>query len=172
MNDGQFVIPILNQENNIIGWGRGDILIPNAMYFKESGIDLRFLRYINGTVVEISDEDKAAIIAADELEKQRIADETTARLEAERLEAERLAEEAANAPFEVSRMKLYAYFESIGAGDAFIAFIKADPKKEFMWFSSTVLDSNHPMVVAAMDSITSILPEGVTGIDLLRQCKI
>jgi hypothetical protein len=106
-------------------------------------------------------------------EEELIAQELV-RQEAERLEQERIAAEQErldNMPFEVSRMKLFEFFDSIGAGDNFIAFIKSTPKIEFMWFSSTVLDSNHPVVVAAMDSITPMLPEGFTAQDLLRQCR-
>jgi hypothetical protein len=158
-------------ENNKIVFFRGDY-VEGAAYYHDKPELYKYLVLEGNRVFEVSQEQKDAIDLA---EQQAIEEENIlAEIERQRIieEQERLAEEAANAPFEVSRMKLYEFFESIGAGDNFIVFIKSDPKKEFMWFSSTVLDSNHPMVVAAMESITPMLPEGVTGIDLLRQCKV
>ena len=42
----------------------------------------------------------------------------------------------------------------------------------FLWDAATVLDSDNPMVLAALDQITGILPEGVTAQELLRGCRI
>jgi hypothetical protein len=169
-NDGQFWTAKLNA-NGQIEFYRGDS-VEGAAYYHDKPELYKYLVLEGGAVHEVSQEQKDAI---DTAEQQAIQDKII-QDEAERLriieEQERLAEEAANAPFEVSRMKLYEFFESIGAGDNFIAFIKSDPKKEFMWFSSTVLDTNHPVVVAAMESIASMLPEGVTGNDLLRQSRV
>jgi hypothetical protein len=42
----------------------------------------------------------------------------------------------------------------------------------FLWDAATVLDSNNPLVLAALDQITGILPEGVTAQELLRECRV
>ena len=168
-NDGQFWSARIT--NGRIEFFRGDH-VEGAAYYHDKPELLKYLVLEGNSVHEVSQEQKDAI----DLAEQQSIEEANRQAEVERLrliaEQERLAEEAANAPFEVSRMKLFEFFDSIGAGDNFIAFIKSSPKIEFMWFSSTVLDSNHPVVVAAMDSISSMLPEGVTGNDLLRQCRV
>ena len=168
-NDGNFWSAKL--VNNKIEFFRGDP-VEGAAYYHDKPELFKYLVLEGNSVHEVSQEQKDAI----DLAEQQTREETNRLAEIERLrlieEQERLAEEAANVPFEISRMKLFEFFDSIGAGDNFIAFIKSSPKIEFMWFSSTVLDSNHPVVVAAMDSITPMLPEGFTAQDLLLQCKV
>jgi hypothetical protein len=88
--------------------------------------------------------------------------------------AEEIAQEAAIAalPFEVSKFKLVMAFIQAGKGAEFQAFINSDANTAFLWDAATTLDSNNPLVLAALDQITGILPEGVTAQDLLRQCRI
>ena len=168
-NDGNFWSARIT--NGQIEFFRGDFVEGSAYYHDKSEL-YKYLVLEGNSVHEVSQEQKDVIDAAEQqaIQDKIIQDET------ERLrlieEQERLAEEASNAPFEISRMKLFEFFDSIGAGDSFIAFIKSSSKIEFMWFSSTVLDSNHPVVVAAMDSITPMLPEGFTAHDLLLQCRV
>jgi len=169
MSDGKFWSARIT--NGQIEFFRGDN-VEGAAYYHDKPELFKYLVLEGNSVREVSQEQKDVI----DLAEQQTIDAANNLAEVERLrlieEQERLAEEAANAPFEISRMKLFEFFDSIGAGDNFIAFIKSSPKIEFMWFSSTVLDSNHPVVVAAMDSITPMLPEGFTAHDLLLQCKV
>jgi hypothetical protein len=87
---------------------------------------------------------------------------------------EKTAEELANEsrPFEVSKIKLAMAFIAAGKGAEFQAFINADASTAFLWNAATVLDSDNPLVLAALDQITGILPEGVSAQDLLRQCRV
>jgi len=170
---GGFIVPITNNNNKIIGWTRGDHIVANAVYYKELGIDLRFLKIVdNKTIVEISQEEKDAILAQDEAD--RLAIETA---EQERIIAEQernIAEQEAldNAPFEVSKFKLCIAFDNLGKLNEFITYINADPLRTFLWNAAMVLDSNNPLVLDALTTIEDILPEGTTADQLLRSCKI
>jgi hypothetical protein len=88
--------------------------------------------------------------------------------------SDELVQEAAIAalPFEVSKFKLAMKFILAGKGAEFQAFINSDANTAFLWNAATTLDSDNPLVLAALDQITGILPEGVTAQDLLRQCRI
>ncbi len=70
MSDGQFVVPISTDDGRVLGWGRGGYLVHDAAYHKELATDLRFLRYANGEVTEISKEAKDAILAKDVADAQ------------------------------------------------------------------------------------------------------
>ena len=87
---------------------------------------------------------------------------------------EEIAQEAAMAalPFEVSKFKLAMAFIQAGKGAEFQAFINADANTAFLWNAATVLDSDNPLVLAALNQITGILPEGCTAHDLLLQCRV
>jgi hypothetical protein len=63
-------------------------------------------------------------------------------------------------------------FIAAGKGAEFRAFIHSDDNMAFLWDAATVLDSDNPMVLAALDQITGILPEGVTAQELLRGCRV
>jgi len=84
--------------------------------------------------------------------------------------AEELAQEAR--PFEVSKIKLAMAFIQAGKGAEFQAFINADANTAFLWNAATTLDSDNPLVLAALNQVTGILPAGVTAQDLLRQCRV
>jgi hypothetical protein len=170
---GGFIVPITNNNNKIIGWTRGDYIVANAVYYKESGMDLRFLKIIdNKTIVEISQEEKDAILAQDEADKL-----TRETAEQERIIAEQernIAEQEAldNVPFEVSKYKLCIYFYGIGKLNDLMEYINADSSRVFLWNASMVLDSDNAMVLEAFNNISNLLPEGVTAIDILRQCRV
>lgn len=85
-----------------------------------------------------------------------------------------IAREAAIAalPFEVSKFKLAMAFIQAGKGAEFQAFINADANTAFLWNAATVLDSDNPLVLAALDQIAGILPDGCTARDLLIQCRV
>jgi hypothetical protein len=87
---------------------------------------------------------------------------------------EKTAEELANEsrPFEVSKIKLAMAFIAAGKGAEFQAFINADANTAFLWNAATRLDSDHPLILAAIERITGILPDGVSAQDLLRQCRV
>ena len=70
MSDGMFTVPIVAEGGIITGWARGDYLVHDAAYHKELATDLRFLRYVNGEVTEISKEAKDAILAKDVADAQ------------------------------------------------------------------------------------------------------
>ena len=70
MSDGKFTVPIVTDDGIITGWARGDYLVRDAAYHKELATDLRFLRYANGEVTEISKEAKDAILAKDVADAQ------------------------------------------------------------------------------------------------------
>ena len=161
MNDGQFVVPIVTDDGVVIGWGRGPEPVENANFHKCIGTQLRYLRVVDGAVTEISQEDKDALAAEDD-----------ARAEQQRLADEQAAIDAANAPFEVSKFKLCMAFINAGKGAEFRAFIHSDDNIAFLWDAATVLDSDNPLVLAALDQITGILPEGVTAQELLRECRV
>jgi len=161
MSDGQFVVPITTDGGSIIGWGRGPEPVENANFHKCIGTPLRFLRMVDGKVDQISQAEKDAMAAED-----------AARAEQHRLDDEHPAIDAANAPFEVSKFKLCMAFINAGKGAEFRAFIHSDDNMAFLWDAATVLDSDNPLVLAALDQITGILPEGVTAQELLRGCRV
>ncbi len=153
MSDGLFTVPIVTDDGRVLGWGRGGYIVHGAAYHKERGTDLRFLRYANGEVTEIGQEAKDAILAQDAAD------------------AAQAAIDAANAPFEVSKFKLCMEFQQAGKLADFMAFINADAERAFLWDAATVLDSDNPMVLAALDGVSSLLPDGCTAHDLLSQCR-
>ena len=162
MNDGLFTVPIVSDDGMIVtGWGRGPEPVGGANFHKCIGTQLRYLRVVDGAVVEISQEAKDALAAEDD-----------ARAEQQRLDDAQAAIDAANAPFEVSKFKLCMAFIQAGKGAEFRAFIQADDNIAFLWDAATVLDSDNPLVLAALDQITGILPEGVTAQELLRGCRV
>jgi hypothetical protein len=73
-----FVVPIATDMGLVLGWGRGECIVHGAAYHKERGTDLRFLRYADGEVTEISQEEKDAILAQDAAALQADADAATA----------------------------------------------------------------------------------------------
>ena len=172
MSDGQFVVPIVTDEGVFIGWGRGPEPVENANFHKCIGTSLRHLRLVDGAVVEISQEAKDALAAADALAEQKRIDDEAARAEQQRLDDEQAAIDAANAPFEVSKFKLVMAFINAGKGAEFRAFIHSDDNMAFLWDAATVLDSDNALVLAALEQITGILPEGVTAQELLRGCRV
>ena len=172
MRDGQFVVPIMTDDGQIIGWGRGPEPVENANFHKCIGTQLRYLRVVDGAVAEISQADKDALAAADALAEQKRTDDEFARSEQQRLDDEQAAIDAANAPFEVSKFKLIMAFITAGKGAEFRAFIHSDDNMAFLWDAATVLDSDNPLVLAALNQITGILPEGVTAQELLRGCRV
>jgi len=173
MGDGMFTVPIVSDDGlTITGWGRGSAPVEGAVYHKVTGTPLRHLRVIGGAVVEISQADKDALAAQDAIAAQEAAEAEAARIEQQRLSDEQAAIDAANAPFEVSKFKLCMAFINAGKGAEFRAFIHGDDDMAFLWDAATVLDSDNPMVLAALDQITGILPDGVTAQELLRGCRV
>ena len=169
MSDGLFTVPIVSEDGHVLGWGRGECIVHGAVYHKERGTDLRFLRYADGEVTEISQDEKDAILAQDAAALQAYA----AALQADADAAAQAAINAAiNASFEVSKFRLCMAFKQAGKLADFMAFITADAERAFMWDAATVLDSDNPMMLAALDQITGILPDGVTAQELLRGCRI
>lgn len=173
MSDGKFVSPILAEGGYLItGWGRGDSMVAGAARHKEAGTDLRFLRYVGNEVVTISQEEQEAILAADQqAAEQAIADAQAAAIAAQQA-VEQAAIAAANAPFEVSKFKLCMAFMQSGKLADFMAFIHADPQTAFLWDAASVLDSDNPMVLAALDQLSGLLPDGYTPRDFLSQCRV
>ena len=173
MNDGLFTVPIVSDDGMIVtGWGRGPEPVGGANFHKCIGTQLRYLRVVDGAVVEISQEAKDALAAQDALAEQKRTDDEAARAEQQRLDDAQAAIDAANAPFEVSKFKLCMAFINAGKGAEFRAFIQADDNIAFLWDAATVLDSDNPLVLAALEQITCILPEGVTAQELLWGCRI
>ena len=161
MSDGMFVVPITTDDGRVLGWTRGPEPVENANFHKCIGTPLRHLRLVDGAVTEISQAQKDALAAEDD-----------ARAEQQRLDDLAAAEDAASAPFEVSKFKFCMAFIQAGKGAEFRAFIHSDDNISFLWDSATVLDSDNPLVLAALEQITCILPEGVTAQELLRGCRI
>ena len=172
MSDGLFTVPIVTDDGVVIGWGRGPEPVENANFHKCIGTPLRYLRVVDGAVTEISQADKDALAAQDAIAAQEAAEAEAARIEQQRLADEQAAIDAANAPFEVSKSKLCMAFIQAGKGAEFRAFIHSDDNMAFLWDAATVLDSDNPLVLAALEQITGILPEGVTAQELLRGCRI
>ena len=161
MSDGQFTVPIVTDDGRVLGWTRGPEPVENANYHKCIGTQLRHLRLVDGAVTEISQAEKDALAAEDD-----------ARAEQQRLDDLDASEAAANAPFEVSKFRLCMAFINAGKGAEFRAFIHSDDNMAFLWDAATVLDSDNPLVLAALDQIAGILPEGVTAQELLRGCRV
>lgn len=65
MSDGLFTIPVCVNDL-VIGWTRGDSFIDGAAQHKEAATPLKWLRLRDNKVVEISQEEKAVIVAAEE----------------------------------------------------------------------------------------------------------
>jgi hypothetical protein len=172
MSDGKFTVPIVTDDGRVLGWTRGPEPVTNANFHKCIGTQLRHLRVVDGAVVEISQADKDALAAQDALAEQEAAEAEAARAEQQRLDDLAAAEAAANAPFEVSKFQLCMAFINAGKGAEFRAFIHSDDNMAFLWDAATVLDSDNPMVLAALGQITGILPEGVTAQELLRECRV
>ena len=161
MSDGMFVVPIATDTGLVLGWGRGGYIVHGAAYHKERGTDLRFLRYADGEVTEISQEEKDAILAQDAAALQADADAAT-----------QAAIDAANAPFVIDRIKLYNAVKDVGKGAEFRAFIAADEDRLFTWNSAKELDSDNQMVVDATPWFQSLLPAGCTVRDFLIMCRV
>jgi len=64
---GGFVVPIVGDGGTVLGWGRGDAPMAGAIFYRTTGTDIRFLRVVNGAVVEVGQEEKATILAQDAL---------------------------------------------------------------------------------------------------------
>jgi len=167
MSDGLFTVPIVTNDGQITGWTRGDYLVIDATHHKTIGTDLRFLRYAAGAVYEISQEAKDAILAQDAANAQAAIDAAAQAA----IDAAQAAIDAANAPFEVSKFKLCMEFQKVGKLADFMAFINADAEITFLWHAASVLDSDNQMVLAALENVSSLLPDGCTAHDLLLQCK-
>jgi len=175
MSDGLFTVPIVTNDGQITGWTRGVYLVIAAAHHKTIGTDLRFLRYADGVVYEISQEAKDAILAQDAANAQAAIDAAAqAAIDAAAqaaIDAAQAAIDAANAPFEVSKFKLCMEFQKVGKLSDFMAFINADAEITFLWHAASVLDSDNQMVLAALENVSSLLPDGCTAHDLLLQCK-
>ena len=171
MGDGQFVVPITTDSGMIVDWGRGPEPVENANFHKCIGTPLRFLRMVDGKVVEISQEAKDALVAADALAEQKAADDEAARLEQQRLDDLAAAAAAANAPFRISKRLLRHAMYQAGKAAEFRAFLAADLQRQEYYDDSQYLESNHPMVVEAMPAFASLLPEGASVTDFLRSCE-
>ena len=93
MSDGQFTVPITTDGGLIFGWGRGPEPVENANFHKCIGTQLRYLRVVDGAVVEISQEAKDAMVAEDaaRAEQQRL-DDLAAAATAKNAEDARLAQ--------------------------------------------------------------------------------
>jgi hypothetical protein len=78
MSDGMFVVPITTDTGLVLGWGRDGYIVHGAAYHKERGTDLRFLRVVNGEVVELNQEETDAILAQDAAALQADADAAAA----------------------------------------------------------------------------------------------
>jgi multidrug efflux pump subunit AcrA (membrane-fusion protein) len=173
MNDGMFTVPIVADDGlAILGWGRGPEMVEGANFHKCIGTPLRHLRMVAGRVSQISQEEKDALAAADQAAQEAAQQAAQAQAEADAAAAAQAAIDAANAPFEVSKFKLCMAFITAGKIAEFRAFIRSDDNMSFLWDAATVLDSNNPMVLAALDQISDILPEGVTAQELLRGCRV
>jgi hypothetical protein len=172
MSDGQFVVPIVTDDGVVIGWGRGPEPVENANFHKRIGTPLRYLRVVDGAVVEISQADKDALAAEDALAEQKRIDDEAARLDEQRINDEQAAIDAANAPFVIDRTKLHNAVKALGKGAEFRAFVLADEDRMFTWVSARELDSDNQMVVDAMPWFQSLLPAGCTVMDFLRECRV
>jgi len=173
MNDGLFTVPIVSDDGMIVtGWGRGPEPVGGANFHKCIGTQLRYLRVVDGAVVEISQEAKDALAAQDALAEQKRTDDEAARAEQQRLDDEQAAIDAETAPFAIDRMKLYNAIKAVGKGAELRAFIAADEDRLFAWNTAKELDSNNQMVADALPWFQSLLPEGCTVRDFLLTCRI
>jgi hypothetical protein len=82
MREGGFVVPITTEDGRVTGWGRGEHPVGHAAYHKELGTDMRFLRYVNGEITEISQAEKDAIHAQDEVMAQETSEAMAADMQA------------------------------------------------------------------------------------------
>lgn len=160
MSEGGFIYLKTDINDNVIGWFRADFQQEGAAYHYNNNTPLKFLKVINNIVVEMSQEEKDAVLLKETQEAEE-------RLAEAQLEAERLA----NLPFEINKVKLSDKFKSIGKLEYFMNFVESNRELNWYWNASRVLDSNNPLVVAAMESVAGILPEGYTVRDLILQCK-
>ena len=172
MSDGKFTVPITTDDGAVIGWGRGPEPVGGANFHKCIGTQLRYLRVVDGAVVEISQEAKDALAAQDALAEQKRTDDEAARAEQQRLDDAQAAIDAETAPFAIDRMKLYNAIKAVGKGAELRAFIAADEDRLFIWNTAKELDSNNQMVVDALPWFQSLLPEGCTVRDFLITCRI
>ncbi len=78
MSDGMFTVPIATDDGRVLGWGRGPAPVAGAMFHRSLGTDIRFLRVVHGEVVELSQEEKDAILAKDVADAQAREAATTA----------------------------------------------------------------------------------------------
>jgi len=160
MSDGRFTVPIVTDDGRVLGWGRGPKPVDNASYHMRMGTPLRYLRVVDGAVVQISQADKDSLAAEDD-----------ARAEQQRLDDLAAAEAAANAPFRISKRRLRQSMYELGRAAEFRAFLAADLRRQEYYDASQYLESDHPMVVEAMPAFASLLPEGASVTDFLRSCE-
>lgn len=172
MGDGLFTVPVLSADGqSIIGWGRGETEMRDANYHRLAGTPLRFLRVVYNGVVEISQAEKDALLAQDELAAQQASEREAARIEQQRLADLAAAEAAASAPFAISKRRLREAMYLLGKAAEFRAFLAADIQRQEYYDDSQYLMSDHEMVVAAMPAFASLLPDGASVIDFLRSCQ-
>ena len=173
MSDGKFTVPIVSDDGMIVtGWGRGYAPVEGANFHKCIGTPLRYLRVVGGAVVSISQEEKDALATADEAAIAAAIASEQAQADASAAARAQAIIDAENAPFEISKFKLCMAFIHAGKDAEFRAFIHADDNRAFLWDAATVLDSDNPLVLAALEQITCILPEGVTAQELLQGCRV
>ncbi len=171
MSDGQFTVPIVTDDGRVLGWTRGPEPVENANFHKCIGTQLRYLRVVDGAVVQISQAEKDALEEQDALAEQQRIDDEAARAEQQLLDDEQAAIDAANAPFAISKSKLREAMYTLGKAAEFRAFLAADIKRQEYYDDSRYLESNHPMVVEAMSAFVSLLPDGAAVTDFLRGCE-
>jgi hypothetical protein len=168
--DGGFCVPVVDGQT-ITGWTRGDHEVKDANYHRCITTPLRYLRFVDGEVVMISQAEKDALLAADALAEQQASAREVARAEQQRLDDLAAAVAAANTPFNISKRKLRESMYELGRAAEFRAFLAADLKRQEYYDDSQYLESDHPMVVEAVPAFASLLPEGASVTDFLRSCE-
>jgi hypothetical protein len=170
--DGGFCVPVVAEDGQTItGWTRGDHEVKDANYHRCITTPLRYLRFVDGEVVMISQAEKDALLAADALAEQQASAREVARAEQQRLDDLAAAVAAANTPFNISKRKLRESMYELGRAAEFRAFLAADLKRQEYYDDSQYLESDHPMVVEAVPAFASLLPEGASVTDFLRSCE-
>lgn len=153
MSDGLFIAPILDGDR-VVGWTRSTWVVPGAALHKSKGTDFKYLRYRNGEVVEISEEEKAEILA----NEQAAAEAQAAALAQQEAEAQAAAEEYEKIRrFSISKLQLIRKLRELGKEEAFYTWLYADLIRRRDWDNAVELYSDDALVVDAMIDCSVLL---------------
>jgi len=75
-------------------------------------------------------------------------------------------------PFEISKRNLHQAIEAAGKDAEFHAYLASKPGAKLAYDEAPVLMSNDPLILDALPTLATLLPEGASVTDFLRSCEV